>query len=85
MDKIWYRNPQSRRSLAVVAGMKKTNDHTEPTKFERKKTNKVHLPLLYYSNIVFLSLMFCYLIWNFNKDFHNLFIYLFFLTVVICD
>ena len=26
---------QSRRSLAVVAGMKKTNDHTEPTKVER--------------------------------------------------
>jgi len=32
MDKIWYR---SRMSLAVVAGMKKPNDHAEPTKFER--------------------------------------------------
>ena len=31
MDKIWDRNP----SLAVVAGMKKTNDHAEPTKVER--------------------------------------------------
>ena len=31
MDKIW----DSRRSLAVVAGMKKPNDHAEPTKVER--------------------------------------------------
>ena len=28
-------NPRSRRSLAVVAGMKKTNDYAEPTKVER--------------------------------------------------
>ena len=28
---------RSRRSLAVVAGMKKTNDHAEPTKDERLK------------------------------------------------
>jgi len=26
---------RSRRSLAVVAGMKKSNDHAEPTKVER--------------------------------------------------
>ena len=26
---------QSRRSLAVVVGMKKTNDHADPTKVER--------------------------------------------------
>jgi len=32
MDMIWYRN---RRSLALVAGMKKPNDHAEPTKVER--------------------------------------------------
>jgi len=30
MDKIW-----DRKSLAVVAGMKKTNDHAESTKVER--------------------------------------------------
>ena len=35
MDKIWYRNPS--KSLAVVAGMKKTNDHTELTKVDAKK------------------------------------------------
>jgi len=36
MDKIWYRNPSKcRRSLAVVAGMKKTYDHAEPTKVKR--------------------------------------------------
>jgi len=35
MDNIWDGNPRSRRSLAVVAGMKKTNDHAEPTKVER--------------------------------------------------
>ena len=32
MDKIWDR---SRRSLAVVAGMKNPIDHAEPTKVER--------------------------------------------------
>jgi len=36
MDKIWDRKLlQSRRSLVVVAGMKKTHDHAEPTKVER--------------------------------------------------
>ena len=31
MDKIWDRNPsKSEVTLAVVAGIKKTNDHTEP-------------------------------------------------------
>ena len=46
---------QSRRSLAVVAGMKKTNDHAEPTKVEqyikkknadlcRHKQNKSYFP-----------------------------------------
>jgi len=35
MDKVWYKILQSRRSLAVVAGMKKPNDHTETTKAER--------------------------------------------------
>ena len=33
MDKIWDRNPP--RSLAVVAGMKKPNDHAELTNVER--------------------------------------------------
>ena len=31
---------QSRRSLAVVVGMKKTNDHVEPTKSRTLKTKK---------------------------------------------
>jgi len=36
MDKICDRKIlRSRRSLAVVAGMKKTNDYTELTKVER--------------------------------------------------
>ena len=29
---------RSRRALTVVAGMKKTYDHAEPTKVERKKS-----------------------------------------------
>ena len=33
---------RSRRSLAVVAGMKNMNDHAEPTKVERYK-NKKHV------------------------------------------
>jgi len=38
MDKIWDRKLlRSRISLAVVAGMKKTNDHAELTKVERPK------------------------------------------------
>ena len=36
METIWDRKIlRSRRSLAVVAGMKKPNDHVEPTKVER--------------------------------------------------
>jgi len=34
MDKIWYRNPSKSVALAVVVGMKKPNDHAEPTKVE---------------------------------------------------
>jgi len=34
MDKIWDRNPSKSGSLAVVAEMKKTNDHAEPTSVE---------------------------------------------------
>ena len=46
MDKIWDRKSfRSRRSLAVVAGMKKTNDHAEPTKVERLKKS------LYYRQV----------------------------------
>ena len=37
MDKIWYRNPSKSKSLAVVAGMEKTNDHAEPTKKSNAK------------------------------------------------
>ena len=38
MDKIWYRNP-SKPEVTVRCGgdEKKTNDHAEPTKVERKK------------------------------------------------
>ena len=32
-----------RRSLAVVAGMKKPNDHAEPTKAERLKKKKSYI------------------------------------------
>ena len=35
MDKIWDRKSFEVRSLAVVAGMKKPNDHAEPTKVKR--------------------------------------------------
>ena len=38
---------RSRRSLAVVAGMKKTNDQAEPTKVERKKRRKKKTTLRY--------------------------------------
>ena len=33
---------RSRRSLTVVAGMKKPNDHAEPTKVENKKNKKTN-------------------------------------------
>jgi len=35
MDKIWDRNPS--KSEVVVAGMKKTNGHPEPTKVKTLK------------------------------------------------
>ena len=36
MDKIWDRKSNEvGGSLSVVTGMKKTNDHAEPTKVER--------------------------------------------------
>ena len=35
MDKIWDRKSCEVGGHAVVAGMKKTNDHAEPTKVER--------------------------------------------------
>jgi len=39
--------------LAVVAGMKKTNDHAEPTKVERiKKEKKCTFYTLFYRNMV---------------------------------
>jgi len=37
MDKIWDRNPWSRRSLAVVVGMKKNCDHADRQKSNAKK------------------------------------------------
>ena len=40
MDKIWDRNPsKSEVTLAVVAGMTKTNDHAEPTNTKNLFTN----------------------------------------------
>ena len=40
----------SRRSLAVVAGMKKLNDHAEPTKVEPQKNKfkkiRIHLKVM---------------------------------------
>ena len=52
MDIIWdYKILQSRRSLAVVAGLKKPNEHAEPTKsrtLKKKKKNPIrsHLAFL---------------------------------------
>ena len=40
MDKIWDRKSFEVRSLAVVAGMKKTNGHAEPTKAEPTKVKR---------------------------------------------
>ena len=43
MDKIWNRKSfevGGHWSLVVVAEMKKTNDHAEPTKVERSKKQK---------------------------------------------
>ena len=45
MDKIGIEILRCRRSLAVVAGMKKTNDYAEPTKKlnAKKKRVKVYM------------------------------------------
>ena len=43
MEPIWDRKIlRSRRSLAVVAGMKKTKDHAEPTKSRTLKKTKAN-------------------------------------------
>jgi len=35
MDKIWYTNPSKSEVIGRCGGMKKPNDHAEPTKVER--------------------------------------------------
>ena len=35
MDKILYRNPSKSEVIGRCGGMKKTNDHAEPTQVER--------------------------------------------------
>ena len=53
---------RSRRSLAVVAGMKKANDHAEPTKVERTKEKKKGVGLLIlgenYVRVTYVLIMF---------------------------
>ena len=49
MDTIWYRNPSKLEViLAVVAGMRTTNDHAEPNakKWEKKLTDKTYDALI---------------------------------------
>ena len=43
MDEIWDRNPWKSGSLAVVAGIKKTNDHAETTISRTLKKTKKNL------------------------------------------
>ena len=63
MDKIWVGILRSQRSMAVVVGMKKPNDHAELSKSNAEKsprkkpvnngpTNKLFLLFLYYSLLV---------------------------------
>ena len=52
MDNIWDR---SRRSLAVVAGMKKTNDHAEATKVERLQKTHFTLGIIIMKHMQFLT------------------------------
>ena len=35
MDKIWFENPSKSEAIGRCGGMKKTNDHAEPTKVVR--------------------------------------------------
>ena len=46
MDEIWYRNPSKSEVIGRWGGIKKTNDHTEPTKKSNAKkkitTSKKH-------------------------------------------
>ena len=41
MDKIWYRNPSKSEDIGRCGGVKKSNDHAEPPKVERKKNKKL--------------------------------------------
>ena len=40
MDKIWDRNPLKSEVIGHCGGMKKTNDHAEPTKVEFQNKQK---------------------------------------------
>ena len=44
MDKIWYRNPSKSEVIGRWGGIKKTNDHTEPTKKSNAKKKNYHPP-----------------------------------------
>ena len=63
MDKIWDRKPfEVGGSLAVVAGMKKPNDHAEPTKAEclNKKSLIFHFDLYYLHLFLVLDVVWAY-------------------------
>ena len=50
MDKIWDGNPS--KSEVIVAGMKKTNEHAEPTKL---KANKFEIAVIKYMIILYIK------------------------------
>jgi len=52
MDKIWDRNSleDGDYMLAVVAGMKKLNDHAEQTKVKRLKNKPKHMSETWYTH-----------------------------------
>ena len=43
MDMIWYRNPSKSEVIGRSGGMKKTNDHAEPTNSRTLKIKKITL------------------------------------------
>ena len=43
MDKIWYRNPSKSEVIGCCGGMKKPNDHAEPTNSRTLRKEIVYL------------------------------------------
>ena len=77
MDKIWCRNPS--KSEAVVAGLKKTIDHAEPTK--KLNAKKSYISFQFNKFVIFICLFLTKI--EFYLDLYKVYIYTYCLIAVL--